>query len=127
MVLPSPVVSTHAKTTPAIHSTCDTFHRLFLWERRSLQRYGGTHSIFWRFHTTDTLNYCLRQFCAASLVDAASVYPHPLISIRLRLLAGIEYFLIALATTDFILLLSIHLGKVDHLFIVNFGEVNLPM
>ena len=68
----------------------------------------------------------LRQLCTASLVDAASVHPHPLIPVLLCLLAGINNLLIAQMTTDF-LLLPIHLGKVDHLFIVNFCETNPPI
>ena len=39
---------------------------------------GGAHSIPWRFHTTGTNRTDgLRQLCAASLVDAASVHLHP--------------------------------------------------
>ena len=56
MVLSSPAVSTHMKTTPAIHLTCDTFHRLFLWERRNHGRHGGTRSILVSFCTTGTSN-----------------------------------------------------------------------
>ena len=69
----------------------------------------------------------LRQLGAASLVDTASVNPQPLVPVSLRLLASIDYLRIALATADFILLLSIHPGKVDHLLVVNFRGVNPPM
>ena len=59
-------------------------------------------------------------------MQRVSTHTHSMIPVFLRLLAGIDYLLIAEATTDFILLLLIHLGKVDHLSVINFCGVNTP-
>ena len=68
----------------------------------------------------------LGQLCTASLIDAASVNPQPLVSVLLSLLTAPEDLLIAITLANLVSVLHGHLREPNHLVIVHFLP-NPPM
>ena len=62
----------------------------------------------------------LGQLCAASLVDAASVDPQPLISVLLSPLAALKDLSVAITLANFVSVLHGHLREFNHLVIIHF-------
>ena len=100
---------------------------LLQWERRGHQRHGGTLNTPPCLHTTNTSNCSLQTAWCCFACQCSKCRSTPTHTVWLRLLAGIHYLFIAQAITDLIPLFPVHLGKDDHLFVINFHGVNLSM